>query len=558
MANFLESLGIGGGTDVFVAISPNNTMEMCILEKGQGGVKAYAKTSLPYNDSAREIADYSEFMTKIQELYSACGISAQNTRVHMSLPLVWFGRKDGIQLLDDDEAIKNILIGELDQTFIFKRREPVPAWFDAQNNQDATTRSVFYSAIQAEAISEIKNSLKSIGANLVSIDFSTFSYLRALYATGRISTFIEANNFSWNLMIINNNGLQMYGMQNEKLLESYEEPIILSSFEGEEVYTQIANSAQMALVGAPANALVVISETDLVSAEKLAGKLQYSGEVVTVDDNKYRKSPVADICYSLPQEEQLNVSLNLIGSFAGVGMLPWGLNFITESDDEDAIEIQLTADKVIKLTPKKALRYSLISALIAIPFLIIYGATSVIYSGINTQLQDLNSKITEVDNQLGAYEKQGNNESFNPVQETERVLKNNRLKIMSYAALGESIPKNLYLTYFMTGDDGYVDIQGCANSVEDVYIFFQNLKDSLVEAKLRLNKLDLKAGSLDTVINSNVSTVDNAPYIFEITNMSDSQLATFMKALNDGGQQPENGTQPQPQAAGDIPAPPTN
>ena len=44
---------------------------------------------------------------------------------------------------------------------------------------------------------------------------------------------------------------------------------------------------------------------------------------------------------------------------------------------------------------------------------------------------------------------------------------------MAYAALGESIPKNLYLTYFMTGDDGVIDIKGCADSVEDVYVFFK-------------------------------------------------------------------------------------
>ena len=83
----------------------------------------------------------------------------------------------------------------------------------------------------------------------------------------------------------------------------------------------------------------------------------------------------------------------------------------------------------------------------------------------------------------------------------------------------------------MTGDDGKIDIKGCADSVEDVYVFFKNLKDSLVESQLRLSKLDLKAESIDKVINSTVSTVDTAPYIFEITNMSDSQLKSFMDQL---------------------------
>ena len=102
---------------------------------------------------------------------------------------------------------------------------------------------------------------------------------------------------------------------------------------------------------------------------------------------------------------------------------------------------------------------------------------------------------------------------------------------MAYAALGESIPKNIYLTYFITGDDGKINIKGCADSVEEVYVFFKNLKDSLVESKLRLSKLDLKTGSLDKVVNSTVSTVDDAPYVFEITNMDEQELKAFSDKL---------------------------
>ena len=106
---------------------------------------------------------------------------------------------------------------------------------------------------------------------------------------------------------------------------------------------------------------------------------------------------------------------------------------------------------------------------------------------------------------------------------------------MAYAAIGDSIPKNLYLSYFMTGDEGYVDVQGYANTVEDVYVFYQNLKDSLVESKLRLSKLDLKSSSLDEVI-QNPSNLSSAPYAFEITNMDEGQLSSFMNALRNMGQ----------------------
>ena len=59
-------------------------------------------------------------------------------------------------------------------------------------------------------------------------------------------------------------------------------------------------------------------------------------------------------------------------------------------------------------------------------------------------------------------------------------------------------------------------------------MFFKNLKDSLPESNLRISKLDLKAGSLDKIVNSTASTIDNAPYIFEITNMSEDELKTYL------------------------------
>jgi ribosomal protein L12E/L44/L45/RPP1/RPP2 len=90
----------------------------------------------------------------------------------------------------------------------------------------------------------------------------------------------------------------------------------------------------------------------------------------------------------------------------------------------------------------------------------------------------------------------------------------------------------LYLTYFTTHSDGLIEIKGCANSVEDIYVFYNNMKDLLFESKLKISKLDLKSDSLDTVINNTASTVDNAPYIFEITNMDDSQMKSFMDKLS--------------------------
>ena len=180
-------------------------------------------------------------------------------------------------------------------------------------------------------------------------------------------------------------------------------------------------------------------------------------------------------------------------------------------------------------------------AALVLPITIGWGITSAGMGKYVNQIEELDNEITNTTAELKKYQnKEGPN--FDPYREIENVLKYNRTKIIAYSALGDSVPKNLYLSYFMTGDNGYIDIQGYANTVEDVYVFFQNMKDSLVDSNLRLSKLDLKTSSLEDVIESSPSAY-NSPYVFEITNMDEGQLSSFMNALRNSGQDNNSGNQ---------------
>ena len=164
-----------------------------------------------------------------------------------------------------------------------------------------------------------------------------------------------------------------------------------------------------------------------------------------------------------------------------------------------------------------------------------------------------------MDEQIKSYSNSDNSQ-FDPVKEIKKVLGYNKIKINTYNAIGDNIPRNIYLTYFTITDAGLIRIKGCANSVEEVYVFFKNLKETLDpvykagdlgESKLRLNKLDLKAGSLEAVVDDTISPLDESPYTFEITNMDENQLKTLMNSMmNQNSNNPpadtngENKTQP--------------
>ncbi len=556
MANFLDSLGLGGEIDVYVTVSPAGGMEMTTLD-AHGSINTYAQTPLDYNETQREITSYEAFKDALQQLFDARNINPKKTKVHLSLPSVWLGLKEGIQLLLDDNGVTNVVLGELEQTYIFKRKDPRPNWFEALASTSSDSRSVFYTALQEDVIEKITTIVEDTGATLVSIGNEIIADLKGLYATGIASEQMNDENSLWSLMIVNNSGFQLIGLKGKQMVEYYEEPLPIKSYEGEEIYSAIENAAQIALMNTTSSSIVVISQTNLVSAELLSRDLQFTGEKTYVEDNKYRKSPLVHMSLNVVPEDQIKVSLHTLGAIASDSVLPMVVDFLATSKKnviDNIIEIPIGNDKFYRLTPLVA---TIISVMLSLIILIPIGLGVLISSSMDKKAKDESSKldteITAIDEKLKAYNRASDNSQFDPVAEIEKVLKNNRKKIMAYAALGESIPKNLYLTYFMTGNDGYIDIKGCADSVEDIYVFSKNLKDSLVGSNLRLSKLDLKANSLDSVVNNTASNIDNAPYIFEITNMSDEQLSSFMDKLQ--GKKSEVNNQNADQSPSQTPAP---
>lgn len=126
--------------------------------------------------------------------------------------------------------------------------------------------------------------------------------------------------------------------------------------------------------------------------------------------------------------------------------------------------------------------------------------------------------------------------AFELKKEVEDVISFNRAKLMNYSAIGQSIPETVWITYFMTQDSGLVDIKGASTNVEDIYVFFKNMKDSLINTKLRLQKLDMQSASVDDLVSSS----GPSNYEFEITNMDQSQLAALLGIVGGQGVNPND------------------
>ena len=545
--NILSQLGLSGSKDVvYLSVTPSVGLELILLDTTARTVKNYAYRPLEYNESLREIANIEEFKRDVEDLFSELKINLKSN-VILNLPMVLFGSKD-LPLLLADDAVTEALTSEVEQSYIFKRFEPVVSWCDATASQTGDSRKLFYSALQKNVVDDIKNALAELGISLVGVEISLTSILKALAFTGLAEAQMK-DNVSWNLMLINQNGYSICSMVGKNIVEYYEEPLAIKSFEGDEIYNAINASAQITLMSYPANYLYILSTTDMVSAELLSKRINFDGMINYYDNNDFKRDNPLPVSLEVLEDTAHKISLEAIGIAVGSAVsMPVKFNFLTKStesgveDPNEPFHVELGSHE-FDISPNAARNISvLISILLLIPVFAAYMIIPMIEKQKQTQLNDINSKLEQTNNEIKRIQEEQNKlNDFDANAEIKKVLGFNRSKLMAYTALGESVPKNLWITYFTAKDDGKIDIKGDSENVEDIYTFFKNMKDSLINTKLRLHKLEMKSNSVDEAVTIDPDTPND--YEFEITNMTDAEVNALVVPDPNAQANPQNPNQ---------------
>ena len=559
--NFLSQLGVGSKGVTYLSITPGVGLELIQLDISSRSIKNYAYRPLTYNESLRQIENIEEFKNAVTELFAELRINPK-TNVVLNLPMVLFGSQS-LPILLADDAVTEALTSEVEQSYIFKRYEPIVSWTDASGIQSGDSRKLFYTAIQKNTIDDIKAALTEIGANLVGVEMSLTSLLKALSFTGLAETQMKEG-ISWNLMIINPSGYSICSLIGKNIVDYYEEPLAIKSFEGDEIYNAISASAQITLMSYPANYLFIVSETDQVSAELLAKRIPSEGTITYWDNNSFKRQDALPVSLEVLEETAHKISLEAIGIASGkVANLPLNFDFMRSAtgesmaDDPDEPVHVVLGTHEFDISPNAARNVALVvAAVVLIPVLALFIFVPMLEKQKQTKLDELNSKVEQTNSEIKRIQdEQNKSNDFDVNAEIKRVLGDNRSKLMAYTALGESVPKKLWVTYFTAKDNGKIDIKGESKNVEDIYLFFRNMKDSLINTQLRLHKLELKSGSVDEAVNTDLDK--SGDYVFEITNMNATELAPAPSAdankgnVNAGNQPPQ--TPPEPQAQNNKP-----
>lgn len=529
---------------VYLSVTPGVGLELIQLDLNSNTVANYAVRDLAYNDASREIVDYENFKVAVGDMYAELGINPK-VEVVVNLPLVAFGTMQ-LGLLLPNDAITGAIQGEVEQTYIFRRSEPLVSWMDvpsaASNTPGKETRQVLYSAIQKNVVEKIGEALAELGSVLVGVENSLSSTFRALEYMGAINAQLQPNT-TWNLMIINSVGYSITSLSGKNVIEYYEEPLPIKSYEEDEIYDAIASSAQIALSSYPANYLFVVSDTDQVSAEALVSKLNIMGSVNVIENNSFkREDSLIPVSLNVLQSYVSKISLQAIGcALADVSDFPLKFDYMPSDMKKVAGESCTIAigEHEYTVTKNGALTIALVIALIiaGIPAALSYGVIPMLKSSQSAKVNAITEKLNAANAEKEGLDGTGSVANFDLKREVEMGVKANRSKLMNYVAAGEAIPQDVWLTYFNTQGNGLVDIKGGANDVGSVYVFFKNMRDSLIGTKLKLQKLEMESQSVEAAVAG-----ASANYTFEITNMTDSELNVLNNpAAANGNATGENG-----------------
>lgn len=506
MEKLLEQLGLSSVSTVGISISAANIIEMICIDKSQRMITKYACKELKYNNAIREIISYDDFAAAVQELFKEVNINPKNCNVVLNIPNVYFAFTS-LPLVLPDEQISGAISSEVEEMYLFKRHEPVISWNTVTVNKETEKRYIVFGAVQENTIQNIKDIFDDLGCKLIAVENAHSSMIKGIVYSRVLEEEFE-NNETTNIMLISSNSYSIFCMQGRKLVDYFEEPLAIKSFSSDEVYMAISSAANSSLENYPAKNLLVVSETNEVSAEILCHKINFDGTMKYLDRNMYADKSFMEISTAILPKYLPLISLEAVGAAAYTyESYPVKFNFLLGAEGEYSTSIVLTfLGQDYEIERQAILNIGAIAAVVVLCLLLLVSFCFSIFdrrllkeiSLMSDEFVDTTAKVnaTSVSGDVG-----------NVFQTTKDISDGNEKEITILFGLGSEIPNDVYLTNFYSTSKGDIIIEGNSSSSESIYAYVKGLKTK--DPKIKITKLELNYSD-DTATETVYSFVINS------------------------------------------------
>lgn len=523
MELFKKSVVIG------VSVTPEVGLEVAQIDFATRTVLKYAVRPLEYDINRRDIADLDIFKETLSDLLEELQLP-KGTSIVLNLPAVTFRVNDYPASLDE-EQVGNAIEEELAEHLIFKNNEPCIAATQLPNSTIQFNK-IAYEAVQKTTIIEIAMAIKDLGYKLLAIDTSVNSILNSLILKERVNV---ENDVSWVLLLVENNCCRVISMNGRTYVDAFEEKISIGEILGDaENYSTVISAVTPILKNLPSQYLCVVSKTNIVSAEILASKLNYSAPIIHQEANSFSQEVFMDVSPEVDEALAPTISLDVIGAALYRNLLPYStahFNLFNKSLgdiylDEQPPEVVIAGHRIVLDTETLIKIFILCAIVILVPAIIAFIVLLSSISSQNSVNADLDSKIE----QMNKFLKDNESVSADLFDEGDEIrvgLEHNKNVYSYYTIVGTEIPKKLWLTHLKFSDK--TTIEGQADNLESVYAFFRSVKDYDPESDIKLQKLGLASNAVPKVIEKDAENSDNSDKTddFEVDSILTSSNADF-------------------------------
>ena len=489
---------------VGIALTPGIGLEAVIIDKTNGTVTNYGRKKVEYNFKTREIDDYPQFKSSLIALMDEMKIAAK-TPVYLILPNVYFSFTE-IPLTLTDNDIKNIVLSNAEEFYLFKKDEPASGWCEIPNPDSGNMKKIAYTSFQKSAIDEIKEIFNDAGLKLIGIESAYSATLRGLHTIGMIdeSDLVSA---TWTAMMINTNSFTLFNMEGKTLLEYSEVPLAIKSFSTEEAYAAIVSSASQLLSNYDSSKLYIISQTDDICAEALKKQMQFDREIIAIDSNKFSKQPLIEVLSALDFNEANSLTLAVIGAANFKSSFGLTLNVLAEEAAASSGIYMTTVigGKPVEIT--KELITNVAVVIIMAGVVLLGGTTFFFYSQNNKNQDEISSIKQQIQTKEAAIQELKKAEEVveEKVEEVDmtsiidEVAEQNVTAIKFFDSIATDIPKNVWLIryYNKMGSGTDFVVRGIAESIVDIYEYYKNLKITSPQTDISIQELKVVAHDVE-------------------------------------------------------------
>lgn len=512
---FKKNIAVG------VSVTPEIGLEVAQIDFASQTVLKYGTRQLNYDNNRKEIADLDIFKETLQDLLLELQIP-KGSDIYLNIPAITFKVKDYPASLNE-EQLTNVLEEELLEHPIFKETDPA---IDAVKLPNSTIQfnKIAYTAAQKVMLIEIAMQIKDLGFKLAGIDTSVNSTLNALIYKERIDVNPSS---SWVLLLVDNSYCRVLPMQGRNYVDCFEEKISIGEVLGDaENYATVVSTVKPILKNLPSQYLCVVSNTNIISAEILAGQLQYNAPIIHQEGNSFAKTPFMEVSADIDNSTACLISLGVIGaainrdfgdnSTAHLNLYNASLGDVYLMEQPPVLKLGSLS---ITMSLENMIKVIIVLAAIVIAInIFVMVITGNIMAQKNSRLDELGTQIKSVEQFLKENENVST-ELFDEGDEIRIGLLHNKNIYTYYTIVGTEIPKKLWLTKLELGEN--TTIEGQADNLESVYSFFRNIKDYDPDSPIKLQKLGL------ATINSSLQEISSEDSGFDTDSIITSMNADY-------------------------------